>query len=168
MEKIKVVIRDQQKQVKVPTGIRMLVRRCCNALLTLEKFEGPAEIDVTFVDDEEIRRLNKQFRQKDEVTDVLSFPLGENGQYDRNPESGAALLGDVVISLPRAQKQASDYGHSFQREVAYLTAHSVLHLLGYDHVNGGIEAVRMREKEETVMNLLGLPRSGSYVMDPME
>lgn len=167
MEKIKVVIKDKQKAVKIPTGVRMLVRRCCNALLTLENFEGPAEIDVTFVDDAEIRRLNKQFRDIDQPTDVLSFPLGENGEYDRNPETGAAMLGDVVISLERAEKQAKDYGHSFQREVAYLTAHSVLHLLGYDHVDGGIDAVHMREKEETVMNQLGLPRSASYVMEEL-
>ena len=129
--------------------------------------EYNAEIDVTFVDDAEIRRLNKQFRDIDQPTDVLSFPLGENGEYDRNPETGAAMLGDVVISLERAEKQAKDYGHSFQREVAYLTAHSVLHLLGYDHVDGGIDAVHMREKEETVMNQLGLPRSASYVMEEL-
>lgn len=168
MEKIKVVIKNEQKEVKIPTGIRMLVRRCCNALLTLEEFQGPAEISITFVDDAAIRQLNRQFRDKDESTDVLSFPLGENGQYDHHPETGAAMLGDVVINLPRAVKQAREYGHSFQREVAYLTAHSVLHLLGYDHVHGGMEAVHMREKEETVMNQLGLPRSGSYVMDELE
>ena len=168
MDKIKVVIKDKQKQVKIPTGIRMLVRRCCNAVLLQEKFEGPAEIDVTFVDGEEIRRLNKQYRGKDAETDVLSFPLGENGVYDKNPETGASMLGDVVISMPRAVEQAKQYGHSLQREVAYLTTHSVLHLLGYDHVEGGIEAVRMREKEELIMNLIGLPRTGSYYLDEDE
>lgn len=168
MDKIKVVIKDKQKQVKIPTGIRMLVRRCCNAVLLQEKFEGPAEIDVTFVDGEEIRRLNKQYRGKDAETDVLSFPLGENGVYDKNPETGASMLGDVVISMPRAVEQSKQYGHSLQREVAYLTTHSVLHLLGYDHVEGGIEAVRMREKEELIMNLIGLPRTGSYYLDEDE
>ncbi len=168
MDKIKVVIKDKQKQVKIPTGIRMLVRRCCNAVLLQEKFEGPAEIDVTFVDGEEIRRLNKQYRDKDAETDVLSFPLGENGVYDKNPETGASMLGDVVISMPRAVEQSKQYGHSLQREVAYLTTHSVLHLLGYDHVEGGIEAVRMREKEELIMNLIGLPRTGSYYLDEDE
>lgn len=165
MDKIKVIIKDKQKQVKIPTGIRMLVRRCCNAVLLQEKFEGPAEIDVTFVDGEEIRRLNQQYRDKDAETDVLSFPLGENGVYDKNPETGASMLGDVVISMPRAVEQAKEYGHTLQREVAYLTTHSVLHLLGYDHVEGGIEAVRMREKEELIMNLIGLPRTGSYYLD---
>ena len=168
MDKIKVVIKDKQKQVKIPTGIRMLVRRCCNAVLLQEKFEGPAEIDVTFVDGEEIRRLNKQYRDKDTETDVLSFPLGENGVYDKNPETGASMRGDVVISMPRAVEQSKEYGHSLQREVAYLTTHSVLHLLGYDHVEGGIEAVRMREKEELIMNLIGLPRTGSYYLDEDE
>lgn len=165
MDKIKVIIKDKQKQVKIPTGIRMLVRRCCNAVLQQEQFEGPAEVDVTFVDGEEIRRLNKEYRDKDTETDVLSFPLGENGVYDKNPETGASMLGDVVISMPRAVEQAKEYGHTLQREVAYLTTHSVLHLLGYDHVEGGIEAVRMREKEELIMNLIGLPRTGSYYLE---
>lgn len=168
MDKIKVVIKDKQKEVKIPTGIRMLVRRCCNAVLQQEKFEGPAEVDVTFVDGEEIRRLNKQYRNKDAETDVLSFPLGENGVYDKNPENGASMLGDVVISMPRAVEQAREFGHTLQREVAYLTTHSVLHLLGYDHVEGGIEAVRMREKEELIMTLIGLPRTGSYYLDEEE
>ena len=168
MDKIRVVIKDTQKKVKIPTGIRMLVRRCCNAVLAQEGFEGPAEVDVTFVDGEEIRRLNREYRQIDSETDVLSFPLGENGVYDRHPETGAAMLGDVVISMPRAVEQAREYGHSLQREVAYLTTHSVLHLLGYDHVQGGIEAVRMREKEELIMNLIGLPRTGSYYMEDDE
>ena len=75
------------------------------------------------------------------------------------------MLGDVVISMPRAVEQAKEYGHTLQREVAYLTTHSVLHLLGYDHVEGGIEAVRMREKEELIMNLIGLPRTGSYYLE---
>ena len=165
MDKIKVVIRDQQKEVKIPTGIRMLVRRCCNAVLLQEQFPGSAEVDVTFVDGAEIRRLNKEYRNKDAETDVLSFPLGENGQYDKNPETGFYMLGDVIISMPRAVEQAEEYGHSLQREVAYLTTHSVLHLLGYDHEEGGMDAVRMREKEENIMNLIGLPRDGSYYIE---
>ena len=75
------------------------------------------------------------------------------------------MLGDVVISLERAAAQAEEYGHSLQREIGYLTVHSMLHLLGYDHVDGGLEAVRMREKEEAVMSSVGLPRGGSYVLD---
>ena len=163
-EKIRVVITNKQKKVKIPTGMRMLIRRCCNAVLKLEQFEGSAEISVTFVDNEEIRKLNLQYREKDAPTDVLSFPLGENGVYDIDPTTGAKMLGDVVISMEKAVDQAALYGHSLQREVGYLTAHSVLHLLGYDHQTG-LEKVHMREKEELVMDQLGLPASSSYVIE---
>jgi probable rRNA maturation factor len=142
----------------------MLIRRCCNAVLRMEKFEGPAEISVTFVDNEQIRKLNAQYRKKDVETDVLSFPMGENGVYDINHDTGAKILGDVVLSMEKAEEQANQFGHSLEREVGYLTAHSVLHLLGYDHENGGIERVRMREKEEQVMLQLGLPSTSSYVL----
>lgn len=164
-EKIKVIISDEQKAVKVPSGTRLLVRRCCNAVLQLEKFGRGAEISVTFVDNAQIHELNLKHRAIDSETDVLSFPLGENGEYDINPETGACLLGDVVISVEKAVEQAKDYGHSLEREIGFLTVHSMLHLLGYDHVNGGLEAVRMREKEETVLTQLGLKRNGSYYLD---
>lgn len=162
-DKIKVIITNKQKTVKIPTGIRMLVRRCCNAVLKLEKFEGPAEISVTFTDNAGIRELNRQYRDKDIDTDVLSFPMGENGVYDVDMETGAKILGDVVISMEKARDQAERFVHSFQREVGYLTAHSVLHLLGYDHIDN-LEKVRMREKEELVMEQLGLPASSSYIL----
>lgn len=162
--KIRVVITNKQKTVKIPTGIRMLVRRCCNAVLQLEQFEGSAEISVTFTDNAGIRELNKQYRDKDIETDVLSFPMGENGVYDTDMETGAKILGDVVISMEKARDQAALYGHSLQREVGYLTAHSVLHLLGYDHMEN-LDRVRMREKEELVMEQLGLPASSSYIVE---
>lgn len=164
MEKIKVVIENKQKTVKIPTGIRLLMRRCCHAVLELENFEGSAQVDISIVDNEQIRVINREHRKIDAVTDVLSFPLGENGVYDINPETGAKQLGDIVLSIERAQDQAEQYGHSLQREVGYLTVHSMLHLLGYDHVQGGLDAVRMREKEEAVMTSVGLPRGESYVL----
>ena len=164
-DKIKVIISNNQKAVKIPTGVRMLVRRCCHAVLVQENFEGSAEISVTFVDDEQIKELNKKHRDIDKSTDVLSFPLGENGKYDVKPETGAKILGDIVISMETAVRQAEEYGHPLQREVAFLTVHSMLHLLGYDHVNGGLEAVHMREKEEAVLTQLGLKRNGSYYFD---
>lgn len=160
--KIRVIITNKQKTVKIPTGIRMLVRRTCNAVLRLEEFKGSAEISVTFVDNPGIKELNAQYRDKDAVTDVLSFPMGENGVWDKNPETGAFILGDVVISMEKAVEQADIYGHSLQREVGYLTAHSVLHLLGYDHMEP-LDRVHMREKEELVMEQLGLPASISYI-----
>ena len=97
-------------------------------------------------------------------TDVLSFPLGENGNYDRNFETGALQLGDVVISVEKAVEQARLYGHTLQREIGFLTVHSILHLLGYDHESGGLEQVRMREKEESILTSLGLERDTSYVV----
>ena len=161
----KVYITNHQKAVKIPSGLRILIRRSCNAVLEYEKFEGPAEISVTFVDNAAIKELNAQYRGKDMPTDVLSFPLGENGVYDKNEDTGASLLGDIVISMEKAMEQAELYGHALQREVAFLTVHSMLHLLGYDHETGGLEAVRMREKEETVLIQLGLPRTVSYTTD---
>ena len=161
-DKIKVIISNSQNTVKIPTGVRMLIRRCCNAVLVNEQFKGPAEISVTIVDDEQIHELNLKHRNIDASTDVLSFPLGENGVYDVNPETGAQLLGDIVISIEHAVKQAKVYGHSLDREIAFLTVHSMLHLLGYDHEAGGLELVHMREREEAVLTQLGLVRSGSY------
>ena len=157
IDKVKVIITDRQKKVRVPTGLRMQIRRACIAVLREEKFEGDSEVSVSFVDNEEIRKLNKEFRDIDSATDVLSFPLGENGEYDINPDTGAKLLGDVVISMERAQEQAMEYGHSFEREVCYLTVHSMLHLLGYDHMEPQ-EKAEMRMKEETVMARIGLER----------
>lgn len=158
MTKTKVIITEKQNSMKLPSGMRLLVRRACNAVLTTENFPDSAEINVTFVDDEEIKALNTEFRNIENSTDVLSFPLGENGIYDTNPENGAKMLGDIVISVEHAVKQAYSYGHSLQREVAFLTVHSMLHLLGYDHVNGGLEQMKMREKEEQVLAKLGVVR----------
>lgn len=168
MEKIKVIIENKQKVIRIPTGIRLLIRRCCHAALEFENFQGSAEINVSIVDDDEIRQINNEHRHIDSSTDVLSFPLGENGVYDVNPENGAYMLGDVVLSIERAQEQADQFGHSLQREVGYLTVHSILHLLGYDHVEGGLEAVHMREHEEAIMAQVGLPRGASYVMNEEE
>ncbi|MDD6022413.1 MAG: rRNA maturation RNase YbeY [Acutalibacteraceae bacterium] len=165
---VKVIISRSSKIVKIPTGIRMLVRRCCHAVLVNEKFEGSAEISVRFVNDEEIQRLNKEYRNIDKSTDVLSFPLGENGVYDINNDTGAKMLGDIVISIDHAVAQAEMYGHSLEREIGFLTVHSMLHLLGYDHEAGGLEAVRMREKEETVLTQLGFKRNESYYMEDGE
>ena len=164
MNSVKVIISNSQKKVKIPTGIRLLIRRCCHAVMQLEKFDGAAEVSVRFVDNEEIRKLNKTYRNLDKKTDVLSFPLGENGNYDINMDTGAKMLGDIVISMEKAVEQAKEYNHPLQREVGFLTVHSMLHLLGYDHETGGIEAVRMREKEETVLTQIGWKRDNSYYM----
>ena len=154
---VKVNISLKQKKIKLPTGTRLLIRKACIATL---KFEGLTEdnyeVDVSIVNDEMIREMNKEFRNIDSATDVLSFPLGEDGVYDVDPETGAKMLGDIVISVDHALHQADLYGHGIEREIAFLTVHSMLHLLGYDHVNGGIEQARMRDKEESVLEALGL------------
>ena len=142
--------------------------------LDYEKCPYEAEVNVILTDNEAIREINREHRGIDAPTDVLSFPMVD---YERpsdfdhvedaaedyfNPETGELMLGDIVISMERAMEQANIYGHSLQREVAFLTVHSMFHLLGYDHEAGGLEAVRMREKEEAVLTQLGLPRTVSY------
>ncbi len=153
---VKVNITVKQKQVKLPTGTRLLIRKACNATLKFEGVEEPAEVDVSIVNDEMIKEMNKEFRNIDSSTDVLSFPLGVNGEFDKNPENGNLMLGDIMISVDHAISQADLYGHGIEREMAFLTVHSMLHLLGYDHVNGGLEQTIMREKEENVLEALGL------------
>ena len=159
---VKVYITNQQKAVKIPSGLRLLIRKCCHAVLEMENFGKPAEVSVTFVDNKEIQTLNREYRQKDAPTDVLSFPMGENGEYDLNEDTGAYILGDVVISMEKAVEQAEMYGHSLSREVGFLTVHSMLHLLGYDHEQDARSAARMREKEELVMEALDLKRETGY------
>ncbi len=163
MLKVSVTITNQQKKIKILPGTRMLLRKCCIASLAAEGMEGTYEVSISLVDDETIHEYNLQFRNKDKSTDVLSFPLGENGVYDVNPDTGRFLLGDIVISLETAIRQAKIFGHTVERELAFLTVHSMLHLLGYDHENGGLEEARMREKEEAILTSLGLARDITYI-----
>ena len=166
MSKLKVYVKNNQAAVKIPVGIRLLIRRCCQAVLATENFGKDAEVSVSFVTNKEIRSLNKAYRNKDKETDVLSFPLtSEDGTQEVNAETGSVLLGDVVISLEMAVKQANMYGHSLEREVGFLTVHSMLHLLGYDHETSPLEERIMREKEEAVLEKLGISRDATYVTD---
>ncbi len=165
MAKLKVYVKNNQTEVKVPVGIRLLIRRCCQAVLTTEGFDQDAEVSVSFVSNQEIRNLNKLYRSKDSVTDVLSFPLASDGKCDINHETGFVLLGDVVISLETAMKQAANFGHSLEREVGFLTVHSMLHLLGYDHETNSLDERIMREKEESVLEKLGIARDTSFVVE---
>jgi probable rRNA maturation factor len=166
MARIKVYIKNQQSTVKVPVGIKMLIRRCCQAVLTTENFNHNTEVSVSFVNNAEIQKLNKLYRGKDTPTDVLSFPLSEGDNYDINEETGFVVLGDVVISLEMAVKQADMFGHSLEREVGFLTVHSMLHLLGYDHETSSLDERIMREKEEEVLEKLGISRDATYVTKP--
>lgn len=139
---MKVAIRNNQDKFKVTKELRDLVRLAVSTSLDYMEFPKKSEISVMFVDNEEIRELNKLHRGIDRATDVLSFPMfeyDEDGEIieddlDFNPD-GEMILGDIVISLERADEQAREYGHSFEREVGFLTVHSMLHLFGFDHMN---------------------------------
>ena len=156
--------------------IGSIIRNCICATLDAERICVPCEINVLVTNDEGIRIINRTSRDLDKPTDVLSFPMFSfepgNPPSDwtdyQDPATGLCPLGDMCISLERAVAQAREFGHSTRREIGYLTIHSMLHLLGYDHVQGGLEAVRMREKEEAVMLSVGLPRGSSYVLENEE
>lgn len=161
-DKLRVVITDSQKEVRIPTGIRMLIRRCCHAILETEGFKGSAEIGITFTDDKEFKSLCAQYFGKEKDGAVISLPAGEDGNFDVDRVTGAKILGSIVISVEKAMEQSKAFDHSFQREMAYLTAHGVLQLLGYSY-DGGLAKVEMREKEEWALHQLGLPASSSYI-----
>lgn len=163
MAPAKITISNRQKEIEIPKGMKTLMRKCVNEVIRTEGIEDVCEVSITFVSGEEIRKINAEYRDVDRETDVLSFPLGEDGEYEVNYDTGALMLGDMVINLQRAKAQAEEYGHALEREVGYLTVHSVLHLLGYDHVNGGDEQKLMREREEEVLGNLGLTRESGYV-----
>ncbi len=164
----KIYITNEQKAAKIPAGTNLLIRRACTAALKHEDFPLPCEISVIIVDNKKIHEINLEQRGVDSPTDVLSFPqydITGGEEPEVNPENGLCPLGDIVLSAEKAVEQSEAYGHSFRREIAYLTVHSMLHLLGYDHIDGGIEQVHMREHEERIMKQLGLPKGMSYVID---
>ena len=141
-----------------------LLRRVIPAALAAEGVDVPCEVDVLFTNDEGIHQINLEQREVDRPTDVRSFPMfdlrpGEHpGEEDADPGTGLVPLGDMVLSLERAKAQGEEFGHGTRREVAYLAVHSVLHLLGYDHMDEGPMKRQMREREETILNSLGIVR----------
>ncbi len=141
-----------------------LIRKAIRTALAAEGVDFPCEVDVSVTGDEGIHQINLDMRQVDRPTDVLSFPAfdltpGElPGPEDADPATGLVPLGDMVISLERVNAQAKEYGHSSRRELAYLVVHSVLHLLGYDHLDEGEERARMRAREDLVMAELRIER----------
>ena len=163
MPKLKVYIKNNQSEVKLPVGIRLLIRRCCQAVLTTENFEQNAEVSVSFVSNNEIKKLNRIYRNINRTTDVLSFPLMVNRKDESNDDTGIVMLGDIVISLETAVKQANMYAHSLEREIGFLTVHSMLHLLGYDHEKSKLDERIMREKEESILEKLGISRETSFI-----
>ena len=153
-----------EAEVDVPEGTEDLLRRVISAALAAEGVDLPCEINVLLTDDEGIHQVNREMRQVDRPTDVLSFPMfdlkpGEKPEAgDEDPESGLVPLGDMCISLERAAAQAAEFGHSVERELSYLTVHSVLHLLGYDHMDEGPMKRQMRVHEEFILDKLGITR----------
>ncbi len=135
-----------------------LIKKSIEKALSAEGIDKPCLISVMLTDDEGIHEINREFRGVDRATDVLSFPLNEltAGEFDESlcehdPESGSIMLGDMMISLERCEAQGEEFGHGFEREICYLTVHSVLHLLGYDHVDEGEMKAQMRAREKTIM-----------------
>ncbi len=161
-----------EAEKKLPVDIEALAGKVADAVLDMEECPYEALVSLTIVDDEEIHRINREFRQIDRATDVLSFPaipFEAPASYDILEEddsffdmdTGLLLLGDIVISADRAEEQAKEYGHSIRREVAFLVAHSMLHLLGYDHETPEEESV-MVSKQEKVLDSLGITRDSDY------
>jgi probable rRNA maturation factor len=147
------VIDDRQEVVKVEEDLIQLLTKAMELSLAQEGWDPDFEVSLSLVNNEEIQELNKTYRGKDYATDVLSFPLVD----DDFPMMEEKLLGDIVISVEKALEQAQEYGHSFQREMTFLTVHSMFHLMGYDHMEDESEK-EMREKEENVLALVGQVR----------
>ena len=137
--------------------MKMLVRASVLSTLAYEGYEPECELSVTFTDDEGIQAVNKQYRNMDKATDVLSFPLTDFEGGDEPPaDEPTVSLGDIVISLERARAQAEEFGHSLEREVAFLTVHSTLHLLGYDHELSEEDDADMRRRQREILESMGL------------
>ena len=155
---------DQPSLLLLP--LRLHIARCIRIALALQQVDVPCEINVLVTNDKTIREINRIQRGIDSATDVLSFPMFEltAGELPSDwspysdPDTGFVPLGDMALSLERARAQARQYGHSVRREVGYLTVHSVLHLLGYDHMDEGEDKRKMRAREEAILAEIVLPR----------
>lgn len=151
--RLKIYFQDSQEKYMITYELQMLVRRAVLASLLSEGYDRDCEVSVTFTDNEGIRAINREFRDIDAPTDVLSFPMDDD---EESIGGQIAELGDIVLSLERAHEQAEEFGHSDEREIAFLCAHSVLHLLGYDHETSPEDDAEMREKQRRIMKELEL------------
>lgn len=143
---INILFDDRQDVIEITGDNCGAIEKAIEEVIKAEELEGDFEVSVSFVTNEEIKELNKEFRNVDSETDVLSFPMDDEFE-------GVVLLGDIVLSTQRIIEQANDFGHSLEREMAYLTVHSMLHLLGYDHMNDD-EKSEMRSREKEIMKKL--------------
>ena len=160
------IVITSEKKGLATIPVRQHIKRCITAALDVQGVDVPCEINVLVTDDAGIRAINKAYRDIDRATDVLSFPMFEltpgklpaSWESYKDPDTGLVPLGDMAISLERAKQQAAEFVHSARREVGYLTIHSILHLLGYDHVDEGPMKKQMRAAEEAILAEIELPR----------
>lgn len=156
---LRIHYKNAQYKYKISKALCKLIRTAISKTLELEGFDAPAAVYVTFTDNEGIRKYNNEYRGIDKATDVLSFPLNDF-ETDEFFEGETVELGDIILSLEKAREQARTYGHSFEREAAFLCVHSTLHLLGYDHETGEEDENDMRCRQRRVMEALGLTVNG--------
>ncbi len=160
----RIILENEQNVVKISEEIENTIKKVIDASLEYENCDFEAEVSVTIVDNEAIREINNETRNIDAPTDVLSFPMlyfDEDGNIidsDFDMDGDVLVLGDIVISAERAKSQAEEFGHSFLREIAFLTVHSMLHLLGYDHVDDPEGEKIMFAKQEEILDKLGIKR----------
>ena len=158
MDKLKVTIYQRQRKMAITKELKQLIKEACRTSLIAEGREGDFEVTVTIVNNNQIREINYDTRGIDFATDVLSFPLSEDGyEFDINPITDCQMLGDIVISVERVVSQAEEFGHSPERELGFLLAHSVLHLCGFDHMEEEERTV-MEEKQRQIMDTLKIYR----------
>ena len=158
MSKLIIYYENEQDRERVSYKLKLLMRRAVEETLRHETYANDVQVSITFTNDEHIHELNRRFRGVDAPTDVLSFPLIDFDDTCGEPaiDEIENMLGDVVLNLQRARVQAEQFGHSFEREAAFLTVHSMLHLLGYDHELGEAEDADMRARQSEIMAALGL------------
>ncbi|MBO5733666.1 MAG: rRNA maturation RNase YbeY [Clostridia bacterium] len=155
---------NEQDKIEITDELFDKIKLSIEKALEYEEFTDDCEISLTFVDNDAIREINSNARGKESATDVLSFPMLETDEdgtliiYDEDIVDGRVLLGDIVISAQRAQEQAEEFGHSLVREMCFLAVHSVLHLLGYDHERSAEEEKIQFEKQDEILNILGITR----------
>lgn len=161
---ITLIWENEQEKIEISDSLIETLKTCMEETLRYEDFEENVEISLTFTDNEGIHEVNRETRGIDRPTDVLSFPLLETEEdgtlviYDEDFVDGVLPLGDILLSVEKAAQQAEEFGHTFLREVAFLTVHSMLHLLGYDHERGEKEEKEMFFKQEEILNRLNITR----------
>jgi probable rRNA maturation factor len=154
---VRLYFENRQEKEPVSYALKLLLRLAVESTLEYEGVDASCEVSLTFVDNEQIHEMNLQFRGVDRPTDVLSFPLFEpDEELGEDAEAFENMLGDIVLSLEKARAQAEEFGHSFEREAAFLCVHSMLHLLGYDHETGEEDELDMRRRQAEILESMGL------------